>query len=132
MQNSLNALYLSPVGLLSSTSAALQMEIMQLFIICMFLCLRVFSFLERCCVHSLKLVHEDPIILLLKKTKQTNKNQLATCEGYLYCPLPTILNTVLGEEDSLQAPSSQVEGKDCVSYSEICVIGGKHGLWFKR
>lgn len=92
----------------------------------MFLCLSVFSFLEKHCVHSLKLVHEDPIIALLKKTK------LAIYEGYLNCPLPTTLNTVFGKEGSPQTPSSQVEEKDCVGYSEICVVWGRHGLWYKR
>lgn len=124
----MNALYLSPIGLLSSTSAPLQMEIMQLFIMYTFLCLSVFSFLEKLYVRSLKVVHEDPIIPLLKKPKT---NQLASCGGYLKFPLPTTLNTVLGEEGSPHTPSSQVEGKDCVSCSEICMVGEGMGYGIK-
>lgn len=69
-----------------------------------------FFILEKHCVHNLKPVHEDPIILQLHVKAN--------------CTLHTTLGTVLGEEGIPQIPSSQVEEKDYVSYSEICTGGG--------
>lgn len=67
LQTSLNAMYLLAVGSLSS--AALQIEIIQLFI--MYIYIYIFNssvtllLLEKHCVHTLKPVQEDPIILQL-------------------------------------------------------------------